>query len=1035
MTALPADRKESALWLLEQVVPGSAVNHLSLAFEVDGRIRPDVLQESMTLLVRRHEALRTVFHATGTALTRTVLPSAEVVVESATGSDQEAEELLAAFVARPFGLDGRLLVRALRLSGPQRDHVCIAVHHLVFDTISGAVLLTELVEVYNDLATGGLPRAGLLETRPALPEPQPTEASLGFWRDHLRGFDPNGLGMWVGEPEVADPSLRGDQVLHHLSEQARETTRRLQKELRAPEAVILLAAYYLLLARHGAGPDIIVGSPVSTRGTRYQGAIGYHVNVLPLRCAVDPANGFDALVKQVRSVFMGTIARLDVAIDRLLEDIPRTGSSWHNPLFRYVFNYVPGEGLPPFEIDGMAARPVLVENGYSKFDLEFFVLSSPDSIGVRAAYCVEAFDRGDVEALLRRYEQLLLAVGADPTAAVGGLDLFSAPDREAVASANDTVCPVRPTTVLEGVLERTAATPERTAVEDDLGQTSYRALLAAARDTARSLRTTGVGPGDVVALLGQRGPDLAAAALGTWLAGAAYLPLDPGHPQDRLRYQLTDSGARVVLADDPALVPNGAAAAVLPLAAPVTPAGEAVAAAPGDELPEPDSCAYLIYTSGSTGRPKGTRISHRSLANLVTHFAGQLAVTSEDALLWLTTFSFDISALELFLPLLSGGRVVVAPDHARTDGHVLADTILQHRVGIVQATPTTWRMVVQDAAPALSGCRVLCGGEPMPEELARRLGQAAGEVWNVYGPTETTIWSAAGRIEPDGHATVTVGRPIANTTAFVIDPDGHELPVGVTGELCLAGAGVALGYHDRPELTADRFRHDDRYGRHYRTGDLARWLPDGRLQVIGRTDRQVKLRGNRIELAEVESVLLAHEDVRTVAVVVAGDPNEDGVLVAFVDGPDKPDMVDQLWEQARARLPRAAVPSEFVFVDVLPTTGNDKIDYPALTRLAEERRTAGTAAGTDFGSDDELLTLLVSLWRELLGRDDVDDRANFFASGGHSLLGAQLVQRIEMETGRRVRLADVFEYPTPHRLAEHLRLADSPTTDAAPSGA
>ncbi|MFD3554355.1 amino acid adenylation domain-containing protein [Streptomyces goshikiensis] len=1034
MTTVPAGRKESALWLLEQMVPGSAVNHLSLAFEVDGRIRHDVLQESLTLLVRRHEALRMVFHAADATITRTVLPTADLVVESAVCSDEDAGELLAAFVARPFELDGRLLVRALRLSGPQRDHVCVAVHHLVFDAISGAVLLTELVEVYNALAAGVRPRAQLLEPRPALPDPQPTEASLGFWRDHLRGFEPAGLAMWVGEPEAAHPSLRGEQVLYELSVRAREATRRLQKDLRAPEAVILLAAYYLLLARHGAGPDIVLGSPVNTRGPRDLDAIGYHVNVLPLRCTVDPAGGFDALVKQVRSVFMGTMARRDVAIDRMLEEIPRTGSNWHNPLFRHVFNYVPGDGLPPFELDGKAARPVVVENGYSKFDLEFFVLSSPGSIGVRASYCVEAFDRANVEALLHRYEQLLVAVGADPTTAVGGLDLFSPRDREIVTSANATAGPIRPDTVLEGVLDRVAATPERTAVEDGRGQTSYGALAEAARNTARALRAAGVRPGDVVALIGERGSDLAAAALGTWLAGAAYLPLDPNHPYDRIRYQLTDSGAGVVLTDDPALVPANLTPVVLPLAAPQTPAGDTVAEPAGVELPEPDSCAYLIYTSGSTGRPKGTRISHRSLANLVNHFAGRLAVTAEDALLWLTTFSFDISALELLVPLLRGGRVVVAPDQARTDGHALARTIRKHRVGIVQATPTTWRMVLQDAADALSGCRVLCGGEPLPEELARRLGQAAGEVWNVYGPTETTVWSAAGRIEPGGHTTVTVGRPIANTTAFVIDPDGRELPVGVTGELCLAGSGVAIGYHNRPELTEDRFRHDDRYGRHYRTGDLARWLPDGTLQVIGRTDRQVKLRGNRIELAEAESVLLAHEDVRTVAVVVAGDPSDDGVLVAFVDGPDKPDMIDQLWERARARLPRAAVPSEFVFVDALPTTGNDKIDYPALTRLAEERQSAGTPAGTDFGSDDDLLMLLVSLWRELLGRDDLDDRANFFASGGHSLLGAQLVQRIETETGRRVRLADVFEYPTPHRLAEHLRPAGFPTTDAAPSG-
>ncbi|MDO0929802.1 amino acid adenylation domain-containing protein [Streptomyces sp. TG1A-8] len=1035
-----ASRKEEALWLLEKVVPGSAVNNLSVAFRVDGRLDPEALRQSLRLLLRRYPVLRTAFHAGDDGLTKTVTDRDTVDLESAECTDERTNEALAAFVARPFALSGTPLVRALLLHGDARDHFCLAVHHLVFDTISGAVLLEELTTAYTAFATGTPLPAELREEVAPLPETQPTPAGTAFWRGQLSGFDPEGLALWVGEAEVANPTLHGDQVLHQLSAGARDAVQRMAKELRASEAVVLLAAYYLLLARHGAGPDLVVGSPVNVRGPRAQRAIGYHVNVLPLRVAVDLEGSFADLVRRVRQVFMGALAHADVPVDVLLEEVPRRDVSWHNALFRHVFNYVPGEGLPPFELAGLAAEPVVVENGFSKFDLEFFVLSSPESIGVRAAYCVEAFARADVAALLRRYDRLLQALGQDAAAPVGEVDLFSPDDREIVDRANGTGRAVPLTSVLDDICSWVLAAPDATALESEDRRVSYGQLWQAARETAAELRAGGIAAGDVVAVLGPRGPELAAAVLGVWLVRAAYLPLDPSHPADRLRHQLDDARTAVVLAADPATVPDAGNRAVLPLRpVPDGSAGAAEAAGGAGELVpydagslDPDSCAYLIYTSGSTGLPKGALISHRNLKNLVTHFADQFDVTSTASLLWLTTFSFDISALELFVPLVRGGRVVVAPDRARTDGRALAEVVVRHRVDTVQATPTTWRLVVDGAADALSSCRVLCGGEPLPRELARRLASVAREVWNVYGPTETTIWSTAGRIDTAEAGPLTVGRPITNTQVFIADPAGHELPVGVLGELCVAGDGVALGYHNRSELTAARFARHPRYGRHYRTGDLARWLPGGTLHVVGRTDRQVKLRGNRIELPEVEAVLLADPDVCGVAAVVVGEGGGDDVLVAFVQGPDKHDLAERLWDRARARLPLAAVPSAFHFMEAFPMTGNDKVDYPALTRLAEERRAERRTAADRHEHDqaDELLSTLVSLWRELLDRDDLDHRANFFTVGGHSLLAARLAQRVEEVTGIRIPMADVFAQPTPQRLAEHLRTAGAHTTGA-----
>ena len=526
----------------------------------------------------------------------------------------------------------------------------------------------------------------------------------------------------MGEPDVANPTLRGDQVLHRLSAGARDAVQRMAKVLRASEAVVLLAAYYLLLARHGAGPDIVVGSPVNVRGPRAQRALGYHVNVLPLRVAVNLEGSFVDLVHLVRKVFMGALAHADLSVDVLLEEVPRRDVSWHNALFRHVFNYVPGEGLPPFELAGLTAEPVVVENGFSKFDLEFFVLSSPESIGLRAAYCVEAFARADVAALLGRYDRLLQTLGQDIAMPVGEADLFSTNDREIVDRANGTDRAVPLTSVLDGIRSRALTDPDATALEFEDRRVSYGQLWQAARETAAELRASGVAAG-VVAVLGPRSPELAAAVLGVWLCGAAYLPLDPNHPADRLRHQLDDARTAVVLAADPATVPDADSRAVRSFRpVPNGSAGAEAAGGEGEQVPhdagtlDPDSCAYLIYTSGSTGLPKGTLISHRNLANLVTHFADQFDVMSTVSLLWLTTFSFDISALELFVPLARGGRVVVAPDRARTDGRTLAEAVVRHRVDIVQATPTTWRLVIDDAADVLSSCRVLCGGEPLPRD-------------------------------------------------------------------------------------------------------------------------------------------------------------------------------------------------------------------------------------------------------------------------------------------------------------------------------
>ncbi|MEU1313378.1 amino acid adenylation domain-containing protein [Streptomyces cinnamoneus] len=1042
-----AGSKEQALWLLEKLVPASGVNNLSVAFRADGQLGDWELQETVYHLLDRHEALRTVFHATEIGLVKQVVRPGglRIDVEKFQVAPERLDEELSAYVARPFTLDGQPLLRAARFQSDDGDVFCLAVHHIVFDTVSAAILLEEFTAVYDTMAAGLEPPAELSGHEAALPENPPRPESLAYWREQLGGFDPAGLGLWLGTEDIPEPTLAGGRSDHVLSEDALAAVRKLQKQLRAPEAVVLLAAYCLLLARHGAGPDIVVGSPVNVRGPQAPRAIGYHVNTLPLRVQVDFAGGFRGLVAAAREVFFGAITHADVPVDILVPEVRQEGSSWRNSVFRHLFNYVPDSGTPVFETAGLPARRLLVENGFSKFDLEFFFLASADAVKVRAMYYKEVIGESDAQLLLERFDTLLIALGADPDRAMGDVPVWGARDEAVADAANATARPVTPATLLAAVAERVTATPDAVAVEDGDRTVTYRALWRAALANRDALRAAGTERGDVVALAAGRCPELAAAALGAWLAEAAYLPLDPDHPDQRIAYLMEDSGARAVLAADGVRVPAAEGTPVLAMA-PVTadPAGpaeddpaarDAVLDALLDAAPDPDECAFLIYTSGSTGQPKGTIISHGGAANIVGHFVGEFGATPEDAVLWLTTFTFDISALELFLPLVCGGRLVVAPDAARTDGSVLLGLVERHGVTIVQATPTTWRLVVEQADGRLAGCRALSGGEPLAPALARRITDAGCELRNAYAPSETTIYSTCGTVEP-GATRIDIGRPITNTQVFIADPDGRKLPVGVRGELCIAGSGVALGYRGRPELTAERFADHPEFGRHYRTGDLAAWLPDGRIELFGRVDRQVKVRGNRIELGEVEAVLLEHADVQGVGVVVAHDDSGDACLVAFVETPREEGLADRLWAHARARLPLAAVPQEFIVLDALPTTVNQKTDHLALTRLAAEKRAERAGQEGDAVPVEEtgLTGTLVALWRQVLGRTDVHGGSNFFASGGHSLLGAQLVQKIEETTGEKARLADLFAHPTPVALAEYLRRQAAGTSGDAAEG-
>ncbi|MET8630700.1 amino acid adenylation domain-containing protein [Kitasatospora sp. NPDC004669] len=1023
----PATRKEEAMWLLERLVPDAAANNLSLAFQVEGTLDPAVLQAALDVMLRRHEVLRTVYFTSGAELMKSVVPAEHFVVRIEEIAEfappaEEIELALRPWMTRRFAFDGRPLVRAGLFHHPDGQVVCLAFHHLVYDIISGTTLLKELVAAYDGIAAGAGAPAELLTPVATFHEPEPSPESLAYWRERLEDFDPEVLDLACGASDGADPTLRGDQLAYQLSGQARAAVAALGRAARAPEAVVLLAAYYVLLAAHGAGPDITVGSPVSVRPKEDPGAVGHHTNVLPLRVSVDAAEGFRGLVRRARDAYFGALEHADVPVDSISDLVPRAGSSWRNRLCRHLFNYFPQLGLTDeLRLNGNRARALVLENGYSKFDLEFFLASSESGIRIIARYGTDKLDRGDVEALLLRYDALLVAAAADPDLPVGRIQVWSEQDHAVIEAANDTVERYTPTDIPSAVRAHALATPHAVAMEQGDRTVGYHELWEAALDNRDALTSAGVSAGDIVALASARSPELTAAVLGIWLSGAAYLPVDPDHPAQRVAYLLEDSGARVILTDRELPLPADRETARLPLAR----VGGSPRRWNGEDEPpliDPASAAYLIYTSGSSGRPKGALLPHRAVANVAADYTVRLRATPEDATLWTTTFAFDMANLEHYVPLYSGGRIVIAPDEARVDGRVLLELLKRYQPGIVQATPTTWRLVLEHVGDQLAGRRVVIGAEPLPVPLAEQLLATGCELHHAYGPTETTTWCTWGILDNDLGERPHIGKPIQNIQVMVVAPDGRELPVGVRGELWITGDGVSLGYHERPELNADRFGDHPRHGRYYRSGDIGRWRADGNLEVFGRSDRQVKLRGNRIELGEVESAVLSHPQVRAAAAVVVGDRSADGRLVVFVESADGPEIVDGLWEHARTELPNSALPQDFLVIDALPTNANEKVDYLALEKLAADGRPApGASEGSAPEPTDELTRTVVDLFRELLGREDVNAHTNFFTHGGHSLLGAQLIQKLEEGSGVTVKLADLFSAPTPAALAAHVR--------------
>jgi amino acid adenylation domain-containing protein len=1044
--AVPASFAQERMWLLQQLEPTGSAYNVCYAWNLSGVVDVDALQRSLDRVVARHETLRTTL-ANRDRLVQIVEAHStlKIDVHDMKGAPGEPAHIdTAAYIRqearRVFDLERGPLFRAVLVVTSEFGSLLIVnAHHTVFDAWSLAVLMSDWAAGYNAILHG---KPAVL---PALPiqygdyaawqrtrcEGQELLAQEEYWRQKL-GNAPELLALPTDRPRPAVATSAGDEVSRRLPAELQARIEAICKAYQVTPFVAWLSVLFALLSRYTGQDDLCVGAPISGRSVREtEDLIGVFLNTLVLRVQHQDGVTFAGLLRAVKQEFMEGSARQDLPFERVVEVVGPARSLSHAPLFQVLFTAFESPAVS-WAFEGLQLTPHHVPSTTAKFDQTWWVSLGIDG-SVFLEYSTDLFERRTADQMLGHFIAMAEAMVDRPDLPVARVPLLTAAERHAIVSVpNSTRRPYpREALIHDLVYTQVAARSEATAVECGDQTLTYAELGARVDRLAWRLVDAGVGRRVKVGLYLERSTEMVIALLAILKAGGTYVPLDPVYPAARVAFMLEDSQAPVVVTQvslAEVLPPTTAQVLYVDGADQVRPRVER--AADSTATVNADDLAYVIYTSGSTGQPKGVQVTHRNVVNFLMSMLDEPGFTRNDILLAVTTLSFDIAALELLLPLVAGGRVVIATRDEARDGAALVGLFAQRRVTVMQATPATWRLLLECGWKGTPGLKALCGGETLSRELATALLERVDELWNMYGPTETTIWSAVHRVRT-GTGAVPIGRPIANTQMYVLDQQRQPVPIGVAGELYIGGDGVVAGYLNHPDLTADRFVsdpfHPDASARLYRTGDLANYRADGTFDWLGRVDDQVKLRGFRIELGEIEAALLTLPNINDAVVVLREDTPGDKRLMAYVTGPQG---VPESWRDAlRSTLPEYMIPSGLVTLDALPRTPNGKIDRRALPEFSADTDTTLRVAPRTA-----LEETVAALFCEVLKLDTIGVHDDFFDFGGHSLLATGVLSRVRERLQVNVPLRDFFAGSTVERFAKTIEaapVATAPSSTAA----
>ena len=1017
----------------QQVVGEKPVYNMPIAFRLLGPLQKSFLEEALTRVIREHGALKSVVVNNG-AEVRQVQRSFHFALGFHEPPNSEVlSETIRRALARPFRIEDESPFRAdLFRVAPEEHILLLQLHHLFGDMASLSIICEDLGAFYSAIAGG----KSDFKLPPSIPlaiegSSEPNQDDLDFWKKSLAECSPD-FELPLDKRRPAVPTFNGDVVVHELPESVINGLSQLARELKCSAYTVALAAFEALLYRYTGEQCFSIATPFSDRSDPALGRkVGYLSRLLPSVCRILPDQSFKDFVREVRERSIDAISHSNIGFRQLIAHLELSREGPRPAMMRVVFQYHPE--VLNLRLTGLRTEPIYLHNGTSKFDLCVSIGGLVGNRSIEFEYDTDLFEQATIERIARSYQRLLEAAVKNPSQSLDSLNTLSLEDNALLRRWNETSAPYPSKATVHELFEDQATLyPRRIAIRSTSEEITYRELNDLANNVASTLRQSGVKPGDMVGVCIKRSPELIAILLGILKASAAFVPFDASYPKSRLEYLFKDSGVQLLVADEHGRGIAPKSVRVLTASELLAPTTQENQAAP---VASSGSAAYMMYTSGSTGNPKGVVVPHRAIVRLVRN-NDFISIAETDVFLAFAPVSFDASTLEIWAPLLNGASLAVYPSEFES-AEQFAAVLREYKVTVLWLTAALFNTIVDQDVQSLKGVRqLLVGGDVLSVTHVRKALESLPntELINGYGPTENTTFTCCYRIPRDWppERAIPIGRPIRNTTVYILDPRLQPVPIGVVGDLYAGGEGLSLGYWRKTDLTQASFINDpfstDATKRLYRTGDRARFLPDGNIEFLGRKDAQVKIRGFRIELGEVEEAFRTIEGVRDVVAAIQNDDNGGKRLVAYVileanSGLNPPDLL----KRARETLPGPAVPSFVVFMDSLPLGPTGKVNRRALPKVERTETALASASAAPANSIEEKI---VGIWQMILEVENVGADDSFFDLGGESLRATRAVNQLNKAFDCRLSVSSIFMAPTAREMADLISSKSRGKSDA-----